>query len=191
MNATTESKNAVKQNKAPFPRFITSLAAKLGMGVMAMGLLLAAPCAKAQTTVSMADTNFILAAAQGGITEVKLGELATQNGMRDDVKEFGQMMVKDHTAINNDLKTLAAQKGVTLPDSLDAKHQAMVDKMTALTGSEFDDSYINGMIKAHQKDAKAFKAESAATQDADIKSFLDKSIPVVEAHLKHVTALKK
>jgi putative membrane protein len=166
-----------------------STSVTLGMALLTVGLLV--PCAKAETTVSMADTNFILAAAQGGMTEVKLGELAATNGMRDDVKAFGQMMVKDHTAINDDLKALAAQKGVNLPDSLDAKHQGMVDKMAALTGSEFDDAYIKGMIKAHQKDAKAFKAESAATQDADIKNFLDKSIPVVEAHLQHVTAMTK
>jgi putative membrane protein len=166
-----------------------SASATLGMVLLAVGLLV--PCAKSATTISTADQDFILAAAQGGMTEVKLGELAATNGMRDDVKEFGQMMVRDHTAINDDLKALAAQKSVTLPDSLDAKHQAMVDKMAALTGSEFDDAYIKGMIKAHQKDAKAFKAESAATQDPDIKSFLDKSIPVVEAHLKHVTAMKK
>jgi putative membrane protein len=139
----------------------------------------------------MADTNFILAAAQGGMTEVKLGELAATNGMRDDVKEFGQMMVKDHTAINDDMKALAAQKGVTLPNGLDAKHQAMVDKMSALTGSDFDKAYIAGMIKDHKKDAKEFKAESKSTSDADIKSFLDKSIPVVEAHLQHITAMKK
>jgi putative membrane protein len=166
-----------------------STSVTLGMALLTVGLLV--PCAKAETTVSMADTNFILAAAQGGMTEVKLGELAATNGMRNDVKEFGQMMVKDHTAINDDLKALAAQKDVILPDSLDAKHQGMVDKMAALTGSEFDDAYIKGMIKAHQKDAKAFKAESAATQDADIKNFLDKSIPVVEAHLQHVTAMTK
>jgi putative membrane protein len=125
------------------------------------------------------------------MTEVKLGELAAQKGTRDDVKAFGQMMVKDHAAINDDLKAVAAQKGVTLPDSLDAKHQGMVDKMAALTGSQFDDAYISAMIKAHQQDAKAFKAESAATQDADIKSFVDKSIPIVDAHLQHVTAMKK
>jgi putative membrane protein len=107
------------------------------------------------------------------------------------VKAFGQMMVKDHTAINDDLKALAAQKGVTLPDSLDAKHQAMVDKMAALTGPGFDDAYINGMIQTHQKDAKAFRAESAATQDADIKYFLNTSGPVVESHLQQATALKK
>ena len=167
----------------------TSISATLGLALVLV-VLLASP-ASAATPVSTADKDFILASAQGGMTEVKLGGLAVQKGLRDDVKEFGQMMVKDHTAINDDMKTLAAQKGVTLPDSLDAKHQAMVDKLTALTGSEFDDAYIASMIKAHQKDAKAFKAEAAATQDADIKSFLDKSIPIVEAHLEHIKAMKK
>jgi putative membrane protein len=168
---------------------INSASATLGMALMAVGLLV--PRVNAATTVSMADKDFILAAAQGGMTEVKLGELASRNGMRDDVKAFGQRMVKDHSAINDDLKALATQKDVTLPDSLDAKHQGMVDKMAALTGSEFDDAYIAGMIKDHKMDAKEFKAESAATQDADIKSFLDKSIPIVDEHLKRITAMKK
>jgi putative membrane protein len=190
MNTNTEQQHAVGQGSPQFLKLISNSASTtLGIALVVVGLLV--PCAKAQTVVSMADTNFILAAAQGGMTEVKLGELASTSGVRDDVKEFGQMMVKDHTAINDDLKVLAAQKGLTLPDSLDANHQAMVDNLTALTGSEFDDAYIKGMIKAHQKDAKAFKAEAAATQDADIKSFLDKSIPIVEAHLQHVTAMKK
>jgi len=185
----TKNKHAVN---TPFPKLISRFTSvTLGAALMALGFLLTVPCAKAQSAISMTDTNFIMAAAQGGMTEVKLGEIASANGTRADVKAFGQMMVKDHTAINDDLKALAAQKGVALSDSLDAKHQAMVDKMAALTGPDFDDAYINGMIKAHQKDAKAFKAETAATQDADIKNFLDKSIPVVEAHLQHITALKK
>lgn len=153
-------------------------------------MLLAVPCAKAQTVISMTDTNFILAAAQGGMTEVKLGELASTSGMRDDVKEFGRMMVKDHMAINDDLKTMATHNGVTLPKVLDAEHQDIVDKMTALKGSEFDDAYINCMIQTHQKDANAFRAESAATDDAGIKYFVNTSIPVVESHLQQATALK-
>jgi putative membrane protein len=185
----TKIKHAVNP---PFPNLTSKFTfATLGMALMALGFLLALPCAKAQTAIAMADTNFIMAAAQGGMTEVKLGELAAANGMRPDVKEFGKMMVKDHTAINDDMKALATQKGVTLPKSLDAEHQGMVDKMTALKGSRFDDAYIAGMIQTHQKDAKAFKAESAATQDVDIKYFLDKSIPVVESHLQHVTAMQK
>jgi len=192
MNTNTESKHAVEQDKTRFLKLISnSASATLGMTLVAVGLLIAVPRANAATTVSTADKDFILAAAQGGMTEVKLGELAAQKGMRDDVKEFGQMMVKDHTAINDDLKALAAQKGVTLPDNLDAKHQGMVDKMAALTGSEFDDAYIAGMIKDHKMDAKEFKAESAETKDADIKSFVDKSILVVDGHLKRITAMKK
>jgi putative membrane protein len=166
-----------------------SISAMLGLALVSVGLLVSP--ATAATPVSMADKDFILAAAQGGMTEVKLGELAVQQGLRADVKEFGQMMVNDHSAINDDLKALAAKEGVALPDSLDAKHQGMVDKLAALTGSAFDDAYVAAMIKGHKKDAKAFKAESTATQDADIKSFLDKSIPVVESHLQHVTAMKK
>jgi len=192
MNNNTESKRAVEQDHARLPQLIVSAAAaKLGLTLMALGLLLAVPYAKAETKLSTADSDFILAAAQGGMTEVKLGELAAQKGLRDDVKAFGQTMVKDHTAINDDLKALAAQKGVTLPDGLDAKHQGMVDKMAALTGSEFDDAYITGMIKDHKMDAKDFKAESAKTKDAEIKSFVDKSIPVVTEHLKRITAMKK
>ena len=186
----TTSQRTIKHDNMRFVKVIfNSVSATLTMVLVALGLLVSR--ANAATTLSAADQDFIQAAAQGGMTEVKLGELAGQKGLRDDVKEFGQMMVKDHTAINNDLKTLATQKGVTLSDSLDAKHQGMVDKMAALTGSAFDNAYIAAMIKDHKKDAKAFKAESTATQDADIKSFLDKSIPVVEAHLQHITAMKK
>ena len=189
MNTNTKSQPAAEQDKPQFLKLISSSAsATLAMVLLALGLLV--PCAKAQTTLSMADTNFILAAAQGGMTEVKLGELASTSGVRDDVKSFGQMMVKDHTAINGDLKALAAQKGVTLPDSLDAKHQAMVDKMAALMGSAFDNAYITGMIKDHKMDAREFKAVSAETKDTDIKSFVDKSIPVVDGHLKRITAMK-
>jgi putative membrane protein len=100
-------------------------------------------------------------------------------------------MVKDHTAINDDLKTLATQKGVTLPDGLDATHEGMLDKLTALAGVEFDNAYIADMAKGHKMDATAFKAESATTQDADVKGFVDKSIPVVERHLKHISSMKK
>jgi putative membrane protein len=161
------------------------------MTLVAAGFFLSMPFAQAATTVATADQDFILAAAQGGMTEVKLGDLAAQNGTRADVKDFGQMMVKDHSAINGDLKALAAKEGVTLPDSLDAKHQGMVDKLAALSGSAFDEAYIAAMVKGHKMDAKAFKAESAATTDVDIKSFVDKSLPVVQMHLEHIKAMKK
>jgi putative membrane protein len=190
MNTNKKSQQSVEHGKSRFAKLIfNSTSAAFGLALVALGLLV--PRANAATTASAADKEFMQAAAQGGMTEVKLGELAAQKGLRDDVKEFGQMMVKDHSAINDDLKALAAKEDVILPDSLDAKHQGMVDEWAALTGPAFDEAYVAAMIKDHKKDAKEFKAESAATQDADIKSFLDKSIPVVESHLQHITAMKK
>ncbi|HEY5042155.1 MAG TPA: DUF4142 domain-containing protein [Verrucomicrobiae bacterium] len=192
MNANTGSKHTMEQDHSQVSNFIVrSAAATLGTLLLAVAFLIAAPRANAATTVSRADHNFMLAAGQVNLTEIKLGEYAAQNGKRDNVKEFGLRMVKEHTAINDELKALAAQKDVTLPDSLDATHQKMVDKLMAMTGSEFDKAYIAGMFNGHKKAIKAFKAESAETTDADVKSFADKSIPVLEEHLKLITAIKK
>src|ERR1035438_8098968 len=88
MNTNTESRHTVEQDNTRLPKLIaSSTAATLGLGLVAVGLLLAAPCAKGETKLSTADESFILAAAQGGMTEVKLGELAAQKGTREDRSE--------------------------------------------------------------------------------------------------------
>lgn len=161
------------------------------MILLAVAFLIAVPRANAAMTVSTADQDFLLAAGQINLTEIKLGEYAAQNGKRDDVKAFGRRMVKDHTALNDNLKALAAQEGVTLPDSLDATHQKMVEKLTALTSSDFDKAYIADMFTGHRKAIRAFKTESDKTKDAEVESFADNSIPVLEEHLKLITTIKK
>ena len=192
MNTNTQSRQTVQQDKTRFLKLISnSASATMRLALVAVGFMITVPRVNAEPTVCAKDCNFIQAAAQGGMTEVKLGELASRTGQRDDVKKFGQRMVKDHTGVNDDLKALAAQKGVTLSDSLDAEHQGVVDKMSALSGSDFDKAYITGMIKDHKSDAKAFKAESSATKDTDVKGFVEKTIPVVNEHLKVITAMKK
>lgn len=163
---------------------------KLALALLAAGLL-AVPCARAQVGIAQHDLKFLQDAAQGGLTEVKLGEIAAKKGTTDAIKEFGQLMVKEHGVINENLKTLATKKGAVLPTELDEKHQALVDKLKDLPGSEFDDTYVIEMVKAHQADAKAFKEELATTQDTDIQGFLTKSIPVVETHLRHVGGMQK
>ncbi|HEV2695546.1 MAG TPA: DUF4142 domain-containing protein [Verrucomicrobiae bacterium] len=171
--------------------------ALFGAALFAAGLLFAAPSARAQLTdadtamSAMSPTNFMYEAAQGGMTEIKLGEIAEKKGTTDAVRDCGTMMVKDHTAISEDLKSLAGQKGVTLPPALDKKHQELVDKLSGLPGSEFDDEYLIEMSRAHERDERAFKKELAATSDPTEQAFLTKTIPVITAHLKHITGLQK
>lgn len=146
--------------------------------------------AGAPTTLAMADQEFMTNAIQDGMLEVKLGELASQKAARDDLKSFGQKMVTDHSQINDDLKALAAKKGIHLPDILDAKHQKNYEGLAALAGTDFDNKYISAMVKGHKAAVRLFKKESA-TQDTDIKSFVDKSLTVIQEHLNMIEGMSK
>src|SRR5690242_313358 len=79
--------------------------------------------ALAESKVSAPDTQFMKKAGEGGLAEVKLGELAKDKGSSQAVKDFGDHMVKDHSKLNDEFKSLASRKGVTLSDSLNAKDQ--------------------------------------------------------------------
>ena len=104
-----------------------------------------------------ADAKFVRMAAQGGLAEVQLGQMAAQKGTNADVKSFGQHMVDDHTKANDDLKAIAAKEGMTVPESLNPKDQALQSKLQNLSGAEFDRAYMKAMVKDHQEDVKEFQ----------------------------------
>jgi putative membrane protein len=133
-----------------------------------------------------ADQKFAAEAALGGMEEVELGRIAAQKGTSDEVRQFGQRMVDDHSKAGDDLKQVAAGKGWTLPAALDAKHQADVQKLSALSGEKFDKEYVNMMLKDHKKDVAEFQKEAARGADADIKSFATRTLPTLQEHLQMI-----
>ena len=134
--------------------------------------------------VPAADKAFMKKAAQGGLAEVQLGQLATQNASDPAVKQFGQRVVDDHTKANDQLKSLAQQKGVTLPTDLNAKDQATKARLEKLHGAAFDRAYMNDMVKDHTKDVAEFRHESQAAKDSDVKQFAAQTLPTLQDHLK-------
>ena len=135
---------------------------------------------------SAADKKFVMKAAQGGMTEVDLGKLASSQGSSQDVKDFGAKMVTDHGQANSELMSIAQGKGLTVPDKLDAKHQGMVDKMQAMSGADFDKAYVAAMLKAHKADDALFMKEASDGTDPDIKAFAAKTDQVVKMHLSMI-----
>jgi putative membrane protein len=133
-----------------------------------------------------ADEKFAMEAAMGGLEEVELGRIAAQKGASDEVRQFGQRMVDDHSKANQDLMQVASAKGWTLPTALDAKHQAEVQKLSALSGDKFDKEYVDMMLKDHKKDVPEFQKESAGGADADIKSFAARTTPTLQEHLQMI-----
>jgi putative membrane protein len=138
----------------------------------------------AQSTVSAADKSFMNKAAEGGLAEVQLGQLAEQKGAAQPVKDFGHRMVMDHGQANDKLKGIASTKGVTLPASLSPKDKALYDKLSAMSGEAFDKAYMQAMIKDHNMDVAEFRKETKAAKDPDVKSFATSTLPTLEDHLR-------
>jgi putative membrane protein len=155
----------------------------------ALGLLLA-PTTRALADVSSSDKTFFMKASQGGMTEVEAGKLAQEKGSSQDVKDFGAMMVKDHTQNNSDLMALAKTKGVDVSDKLDAHHQGMIDGLSAKSGADFDKAYIDAMVKGHTHMLKLVESEESSS-DADLKDFATKTADTVKMHLSKAEDIQK
>jgi putative membrane protein len=135
-------------------------------------------------TLAPADHNFVNEAAVGGMAEVELGNLAKEKASNPDVKSFGERMASDHGKANDELKSWAQQKNVTLPTELDAKHKATQDRLAKLSGEAFDKAYMKEMVVDHTHDVAAFKHASTAAKDPDLKSWAGKTLPTLEEHMK-------
>ncbi len=134
--------------------------------------------------LSRADTSFIKEAATGGMMEVELGKLAADKAGSDKVKQFGRQMQEDHGKANDELKQLAANKGVELPTSLGVKEKLTVQRLSKLSGEDFDRQYMKTMIDDHKTDVKNFEKQAAKAKDPDVKSFASKTLPTLKKHLK-------
>lgn len=129
-------------------------------------------------------SEFAVEAASGGMMEVELGRLAATNASDAEVKTFGQRMVDDHTKANNELKTLATTKNITLPSAPGEDHQKHITDLTALKGAEFDKKYMDMMVDDHEEDVKHFEdATKDAELDPDLKAFAQKTLPTLKSHL--------
>src|SRR5262245_25704861 len=136
------------------------------------------------SNLSRADQNFVKEAAAGGMMEVELGKVAADKATNDKVKAFGRQMQEDHGKAAEELKALASSKGVQIPTALEGKHKRTVDRLSKLSGPEFDRQYIRTMIEDHKEDLKAFQREAEKGKDPDVKQFAAKYVPMIKNHLE-------
>ncbi len=138
--------------------------------------------AVAQNAGSFNSEEFMKEVASGGMMEVQLGEMAAQKAVSQEVKEFGQRMVEDHSKANEELKQLASTQNVTLPTTLMSEHQKTVDKLSGLSGEKFDKAYMKAMVKDHDKDIKKFQKAAENASEPELKSWAEKTLMVLEEH---------
>ena len=160
--------------------------AAAGMALTLAGAASAQTTTKHDPAPTGMDKLFSMKAAQGGIFEVKSSSMALNKTKNKQVMMVARRMVKEHTAANEELKTVAQDKGMTLPADTDPKHKAILAKLSGLSGSAFDKSYMASQEAAHAATVKLFETEIATGQDKDVTAFASKNLPTIEDHTKMI-----
>lgn len=148
-----------------------------------------ASTSKGQGQLDAADRDFVKKAAQGNLAEVELGKLATEKASSDEVKKFGQRMIDDHSKANDQLKQVVSKAGVTVPDKLSPKDQATKDRLSKLSGEQFDAAYMRDMVKDHTKDVAEFRRESQSAKNDEVKNFAAQTLPTLQDHLQQAKSI--
>lgn len=136
------------------------------------------------------DSFFVTEAARGNLSELQLASLAQQKTSDPEIKSFAARIVEDHTKASNELGELAKQKGIPLPSYPSTDQQNDFDRLKKLSGAQFDQAYVELMLREHQKDVSAFKQEANVGQDAEVKQFAAKILPTLRGHLEQVQKLQ-
>jgi putative membrane protein len=135
------------------------------------------------------DKAFVKKALEGNIAEIEMGKLALQKSNDDQVKQFAQRMVDDHGKMLDELKPVAEQMGVKVPEGPSKGQMKSMDKMKALSGDAFDQAYIKDMVKDHKGDDNDFKMEAQSTQNPQLKQMVMQSDQTIESHLQQIQQL--
>jgi putative membrane protein len=137
---------------------------------------------KTTAAKALSDAEFMQKAAQGNMAEVQLGKVGVQRAENPDVKQFAQRMIDDHTQANDELKQLAGKQDVKIPEDIQPKHKVSMSRLSSLSGGDFDRAYMREMVTEHDEDVALFERQSKATKDADLKGWIDKTLPVLRRH---------
>lgn len=132
----------------------------------------------------MADKKFVQKAMEGSQEEIKLGQLATQKASSEQVKQFGQKMVDDHTKLSDQMKPIAEQMGVSAMSNSSSKDARLQTKLEGLSGPAFDKAYMQAMVKDHQKDLSEFKKEAKDGKNPQVKEAAQQGSEVIQQHLQ-------
>ena len=138
---------------------------------------------------AMTDQQFVDFAAQTDMMEANLGQLAATQASAEGVKDYGQMLVTDHTNDYTQLSMLATKANLEIPKGLDAAHDKMITPSKKLKGIAFDHRYIQEMIAGHTKAIQVYTKEASDAQSANLKAYASQTLPTLQKHLHDAKSL--
>lgn len=160
------------------------------VAVLTLGFMVTSSPANAEAT--QATQNFVKNAAIGSQFEILSSRMALEKSQNPTVKQFAQKMIEDHTKADSQLKTTLPSSSAglaSMPSTLDSKHQQVLDRLKAVSGSTFDQEYLKAQMDAHQHAVTIFQDYATNGDDPVLKNFSTQTLPVLKQHQEHVTQL--
>ncbi|HKO90945.1 MAG TPA: DUF4142 domain-containing protein [Polyangiaceae bacterium] len=158
-------------------------------GMTLSGAVLALSLA-AGLALAAAPQDFVKKAGVAGLYEVRAAELARDKAQSENVRAFANMMLDDHRKANEELRGLAKKRSWNMPSEMDSKHAKLVDRLSKLSGADFEREYAQQQLQAHEQAVALFKKEGDKGSDPDLKAWAAGKVPTLETHLKEAQALR-
>ncbi|MBD2037042.1 DUF4142 domain-containing protein [Leptolyngbya sp. FACHB-321] len=129
-------------------------------------------------------------AAQAGVGNIQLGQLALQRASAPQVKQFAQAEINEQTQAKTELARIGPQIGITPPTTPAPRHQAALARLSQLSGQEFDRAYLDeGGVNAHLENASIYQREAAFGQNPDLLTLVNKGLPTIRQHFETASTL--
>lgn len=144
---------------------------------------------KANKPVAKDAAQFMTKAAEINMEEIELGTLAQQRATSQRVKDFGKMLVNDHSQLNEKVSMLASRKNIVLPNATTEKIARA--KQDLENTDDFDTEFIKMMVKGHKDAIDVFQRAADHVNDPDIKSLATSALPQLQTHLDSAQRIRE
>ena len=141
-----------------------------------------------QASVSEEAREFVRKAGIGGLFEVQSSQLAVERATSPALQDTAKILIRDHQQANDQLRSIATSKGISVPTTLDSEHQRMMDDLRNLQGEAFDKEFHRMQVDAHEKAIELFEDAGENLKEPELKDFAQKTLPTLKAHLDELNA---
>jgi len=136
------------------------------------------------------DRDFAMQAGYSNSAEIAAGQLAASKGSSAMVRNYGQMMVMDHQMALTELVTIGNEEGLSVPTTPDPAHQALMQRLSTLSGYQFDTAYMNSQIMDHQMAINLFQNEVDNGKRNRVQDYAADKLPHLRMHLASADSIR-
>ncbi|MBD1423182.1 DUF4142 domain-containing protein [Sphingobacterium chuzhouense] len=136
------------------------------------------------------DQDFLTKAVSSNQFEIALGTQALKQTENEEIKQYGRMLINDHTKVLEELQEAAMAKKLVMPDGMEEDQASILKSLSVLSGADFDNAFKDIAIKTHENTIALFENAASNLNDQEFRSWAAEKVPSLRSHLEQAKALQ-